>query len=477
MTTVRTRVLIADDTPAIHEDYVKILCPAAVDTGLADLQAAIFGPESRPAVATTAFELTSALQGQAAETCVLQSLAEHRPFAVAFIDMRMPPGWDGLETIEHLWRADPRIQVVICSAYSDHDWRDIIERLGVSDRLLILKKPFDPSEVLQCATALAHKWDSERIVEAHIDSLEKEVQAGAVSLTEARERIGEERRRREALQAELQLAQKLESIGRLAAGIAHEINTPVQYIGDSINFLHSAVGEMQALLGAYRAAIQEMQPPASASLVESLAERESAADLEFLSEEVPKSFTRTREGVDRVADIVRAMKEFAHPPASVHAAADLNHAIETTLLIARNEYKYAAMPLTTFDALPEICCNIGEINQVVLNLIVNASHAIADAGRDATTGTITISTRLDGEFAEIVVADNGCGIAPDHRSKIFDPFFTTKDVGRGTGQGLALVRSIVVDRHGGRLAVDSEVGVGTAFHVWLPVQSSAETVS
>jgi two-component system, NtrC family, sensor kinase len=167
------------------------------------------------------------------------------------------------------------------------------------------------------------------------------------------------------------------------------------------------------------------------------------------------------------------MKEFAYPDAVEQSPADLNHALETTLTVARNEYKHAARVKTQFGELPPVVCNVGELNQVFLNLIVNAAHAIQDAGRDAVSGCISITTQSTAQWAEITIADNGCGIAPENLEKIFDPFFTTKAVGRGTGQGLALARSIVQDRHGGRLDVETALGIGTRFVVRLPVHGRA----
>lgn len=271
------------------------------------------------------------------------------------------------------------------------------------------------------------------------------------------------------VEVELRLAQKLESIGRFAAGLAHEINTPIQYVGDSVHFLQSAFGDLSSLFHAYRTMTTSLRDT-SADATNRLAALEAACDYEFLIQEVPKAFARSLEGTERVASIVRAMREFAYPHGEEHVAADLNHAIATTLTVARSEYKYAAHIDLQLGELPPIVCNLGELNQVFLNLIVNAAHAIQDSDKDACTGCITITTRLVGETAEIAISDNGCGIAPENLEKIFDPFYTTKEVGRGTGQGLAIARSIVVDRHGGRIEVSSTLGAGTRFVVLLPVR-------
>jgi PAS domain S-box-containing protein len=287
---------------------------------------------------------------------------------------------------------------------------------------------------------------------------------------ELQDKLVDEMKERALVVIELQLAQKLESVGRLAAGVAHEINTPIQYVGDGVYFLRSAYEDFNKLLDGWRNAIDALvDSPEHVALRLEVAELTAKHDLEFLRAEIPKAFERTSDGVQRVTNIVKAMKEFAHPDANEHSPADLNHAIETTLLVASNEYKYFAKVHTRFEELPAVVCNIGELNQVFLNLIVNAAHAIHDAGRDLSTGEITISTAVDGDEAVIRVRDNGCGVPAENLSKLYDPFFTTKEVGRGTGQGLAITHSIVVDKHGGTIAVSSGAGTGTEFMVRLPI--------
>ena len=279
--------------------------------------------------------------------------------------------------------------------------------------------------------------------------LERTAESRTASPGQANEQPGEQMRLHQPAADELGLAQKLESVGRLAAGIAHELNTPIQYISDSMHFLKSAFGELAAALG-----------PAP-----------KGPDLAFVCEEVPLAIERVLEGTEYVVGIVRAMKEFAHPDGGEKTPADLNRALQTTLLIARNEYKYVAVAELQAGEIPEVMCNVGELSQVFLNLIVNSAHALADAGRDSETGRITIRTSLEGEWVLITFTDNGCGIPPSIMQKIFDPFFTTKEAGRGTGQGLAIARSIIVDKHGGRIEVGSEPGRGTCFTVRLPVEA------
>jgi PAS domain S-box-containing protein len=285
------------------------------------------------------------------------------------------------------------------------------------------------------------------------------------------EQLTAEMQERERMAIELRLAQKLESVGRLAAGIAHEINTPIQYVGDSVTFAQSAHAELSELLASCIAAIDRIA--AGESPVEVLADfrrLREATDLEFLSAEIPRAFERTLDGIQRVADIVRAMKEFAHPGHVEQTAADINHAVLTTLTVARNEYKYSAQVETRLGELPDVVCNVSELNQVFLNLIVNAAQAVRESGKSAADGRISVTTEQVRDHVRIRIADNGCGIPKENLEKIFDPFFTTKAVGLGTGQGLAIARSIVVEKHGGAIEVESEPGMGTAFILSLPVE-------
>jgi two-component system, NtrC family, sensor kinase len=287
---------------------------------------------------------------------------------------------------------------------------------------------------------------------------------------ELQERLVNEMRERERMASELRLAHRLEAVGQLAAGIAHEINTPVQYVGDSMYFLKSAVHDLEVLLEAYRKEFNAL--PAQASLLvarERIREAEAHADIDFLRDEVPKAFELALDGIGRVTHIVHAIKEFAHPDPREQASANLNHAIETTLIVTRSEYKYCATVETHLGEIPEVVCNVGELNQVIVNLIVNAAHALHAAGKDASTGRITISTELQNDLVLIRVADNGGGIPEQNLERIFDPFFTTKEVGKGTGQGLSIARSIIVERHGGRLEVKSQPGDGAQMSIYLPI--------
>jgi len=275
------------------------------------------------------------------------------------------------------------------------------------------------------------------------------------------------------LERELNQAQKLESVGRLAAGIAHEINTPVQYVGDNIEFLQIAYGTLIDVAKIFQRLVEHGRarpiPPGLLAEADGLA---GSANIDYLAEQVPRAIEQSIEGIGRISTIVQAMKEFSHPGIAEKMDVDLNQCIRSTATVSRNEWKYVAdLELELDDALPQVPCLPGEFNQAILNIIVNAAHAIGDVvGSGAEhKGKITISTRRDGAWAEVRIADTGTGIPEEIRARIFDPFFTTKEVGRGTGQGLAIARSVIVDKHGGTISVESEAGQGSVFTIRLPI--------
>jgi len=273
-------------------------------------------------------------------------------------------------------------------------------------------------------------------------------------------------------QAQLIQTAKLSALGQLAAGITHEINTPMQYIGDSVYFLQQAFDNLLAAFTTVQARVSAgAATEPHGDLTAAAREAEKTVDISYLREKVPRAFERTLEGIARVSAIVGAMREFAHPGTKDKASVDLNHALRSVLTMSHNKYEYVADVHVDFGDLPPVPCHLGEINQVFLNLILNAAHAIGDTVRDTgKKGTISIRTRSDGEWVRISIEDNGCGIPESARDKVFDPFFTTKQVGEGTGQGLFIARSIVVDKHGGKLSFESQVGRGTRFDIELPLR-------
>jgi PAS domain S-box-containing protein len=275
------------------------------------------------------------------------------------------------------------------------------------------------------------------------------------------------------LEVQLLQAHKLESIGQLAAGIAHEINTPTQYVGDNTRFLEKAFSDIAGPLRSLGPLLKAAREGAvTAELLDRLESEAGSADLEYLLEEIPTAIGQTLEGVERVSRIVRAMKDFSHPGSSEKSPTDLNRAIESTVTVARNEWKYVADLVTDFDPdLPLVPCLVSEFNQVILNLVINSAHAIGQANGEtgSARGLITITTRRGDGVAEVRVQDTGTGIPEAIRDRVFDPFFTTKGVGHGTGQGLAISHQVIVKKHGGTIDFETEVGQGTTFVLRLPL--------
>jgi len=284
---------------------------------------------------------------------------------------------------------------------------------------------------------------------------------------------------RNMLREQLHQAQKLESVGQLAAGIAHEINTPIQYVGDNVRFLKDSFQDLKGLLTAYDQLYREVKSNAlNSEAIQKLETAIGMLDTDYLLDEIPKAIEQTIEGVDRVSSLVGAMKEFSHPGTKQKIPLDINHAIENTITVARNEWKYVADLETDFDlSMPLIPCLPGEFNQVILNLIVNSAHSIGDVVNKggAEKGKIFVQTKNCLECAEIRIQDTGSGIPEDVRARIFDPFFTTKEIGKGTGQGLAIARSVIVDKHGGSIHFETEEGQGTTFVIRLPHNGKALT--
>ncbi|HCY85717.1 MAG TPA: hypothetical protein DHV36_11330, partial [Desulfobacteraceae bacterium] len=354
---------------------------------------------------------------------------KQKSFGLVIADISMPV-MDGLAMTEEVVRTMGTEVIIMTGKINRFSYDQVVAK-GASD---YIQKPFSPEELVL------------RI-----------------------ERVLRERQlKKEAIrhQNEQAQSQRLESIGQLAAGIAHEINTPIQYIGDNTTFIRESFDDLRrmirTLLDLYDAARENRGDPGP--LDQGLLDRVSTAleetDFEFVNEELPVAIDQTLEGVSRIKEIIKAMKDFSHPGATDHTLANINDCIQSTATISKNEWKYVAdLELDLDPALPEIRCNPGELNQVILNIIVNACHAIADRqeekredegrqeGNDTKRGKIGIRTRWQGKAVEIRIFDTGAGISEKIVEKIFDPFFTTKEIGKGTGQGLAIVRSIVVNRH------------------------------
>ncbi|TMQ08916.1 MAG: hybrid sensor histidine kinase/response regulator [Deltaproteobacteria bacterium] len=388
------------------------------------------------------YDLTTVNQGAAALTAVDRAHAAGQPFSVVFLDVRMPPGIDGVETAARLWRDHPDLEIVLCSAHNDYSWDDLARALGPTDHLLVLRKPFDAIEVRQLAASLSEKWCRGRRLARQIRELDAAIQA------EVEARLAERARH----EAELRRRERLEVLGRLAAGLVHEISAPAQLASASLDVLAEIA---DGLAGC--------------------AAGERPQDLAALTADLPSVLDNAQLAIGRIHALVKRMRaQIRQQPEQAFKPSNLDHAIRAALALAEGEYKYCAEVALELAALPPIHCDEADISQAVLNLVINAAHAIRDArGGAGPLGRITISSCTGGSFVEIAVADTGTGIRPEHRDRIFEPFFTTKPIDQGTGQGLAIVHACVVDRHHGSLSFDTEVGRGTIFRIRLPIAGIA----
>jgi two-component system, NtrC family, sensor kinase len=352
------------------------------------------------------------------------------------------------------------------SSSNEYDDKATIARL--QSKLIAQQKTIET--LMNAAEQRSSAGPASMEVLSHNLNLERVVQ----HKTEILRRQGEELKRAlqdlQLTQARLLQAQKLESVGQLAAGIAHEINTPTQFIGSNIEFLEESFAALQRLINSLQKVLQAIT--LESPLAETSREAEillAELDWEYLEKEIPAAIRESKEGIKRVTTIVQAMKEFSHPGSKEKAFYDLNKIIKTTITVASNEWKYCAEIETHLEQnLPQVFCLADEIGQVFLNILVNASHAITGKNKDGgEKGRITISTRQLAKYVQICIEDTGIGIPENIRERVFDPFFTTKAVGMGTGQGLAIAHDVIEKKHGGTLSFTSEMGKGTVFTILL----------
>ncbi len=429
------RILVIDDNRAIHDDFRKILSPAR---GLIDQAETEFfsGPEPLPHQPT--FEIDSAFQGEEGIAALKLALEQGRPYAMAFVDVRMPPGMDGIETAERLWQLCPDLQIVICTAHSDYSWQQMIARLGHRDRLLVLKKPFAAIEAQQLACALCEKWRLTRDSQKRLMETEKLVEERTSELRDTNGRLETEIEQRRQAERHLIRTQRLESIGTLASGIAHDLNNMLSPILMSAQLLRDAV--------------------------HSEAHREMVATIETSAE--------------RAAAVVRQVLTFARGVEGQRVLMQPRHLLREISAIVAGTFPKNIRVLC--DLPKDLGCteaDATQLHQVLMNLCVNARDAMPDGG------TLRISAEnveIDEEFARITpdahaggyvtlrIADTGSGIPPAIIEKIFDPFFTTKPLGKGTGLGLSTVLGIVKG-HGGFVDVRSAPGRGSTFEICLPL--------
>ena len=351
--------------------------------------------------------------------------------------------------------------------------RDEVGRLARAFDTMVVRLRTSISDIRQLA-------DQKRLVtEQANQELERQIEQRTRELRRANAKLSREMDDRAAMEIELRHAQKLESVGRLAAGIAHELNTPIQFVTDSCTFIEGASTSFIDVIARAKGAFERLAAGTTSPELESegFATDLDTADFSYLAEQVPPAVVRALDGLTRMATIVHSMKEFSHPDQTEKTLGDVNRGLLATIEIARNEYKYVADVTTELGELPSVMCHIGELNQVFLNIIVNAAHAIGDANPDGSRGTIAIRTWIDGDDVKISISDTGGGIPVAIRDRVFDPFFTTKEVGKGTGQGLAIARSVIVDKHAGRIELDTALGRGTTFTLTLPYRAAEQAAA
>ena len=440
---VNNRILVVDDNPAIHEDFRKVLGGSrAPQPELVLAEAALFGDEQTP-VAAAEFELHSAHQGQEALQMLEQALAEGRPYAMAFVDVRMPPGWDGIETVTRIWQVYPELQVVICTAYSDYSWEEMLRRLGASDNLVILKKPFDNVEVLQLAHALTRKWELHRQAQLKLGELADIVAQRTRELEAANQDLRREIEERSRTERQLRHAQKMEAIGQLAAGVAHDFNNVLTVIHGHASMLSLRLGE---------------QGPHARSIAE------------------------IRSSAERAANLVRQLLMFSRKQVMQFRSVELCEVIRSVSSMLRQLVgEHISLETTCAAALPPISADRGMIEQVIVNLTINARDAMPHGGRVLIqAGAVTLQGDLapahpdarPGRFVCLKITDTGCGMDAQALSHLFEPFYTTKEAGKGTGLGLATVYGIV-KQHQGWIEVQSQPNAGTTFQIFFPVSEQA----
>jgi signal transduction histidine kinase len=424
--------LIVDDTPSVHQDFRLLLSNSQGGTSLDELAAATFGTSHPPRSPGHPFEVDSAFQGEEGIRSVRAARADGRPYAVAFVDIRMPPGIDGVETTERLWREDPELQVVLCSAYTDYSWEEVVQRLGISQRLLILHKPFKSLEVRQMAHALAEKWELLRRDRQRLEALEQ-----------AHARLQRETEERMRLEARLAHAQRLEALGRLAAGLAHEVNNPLSFVVGNLHHVQREVGALAA-----------GQP------VEDVGELQDACH----------DALRGCERIQRLVQDVRSFSRVGSQPTQ-RMDVDVGEVMGEALAMANLAQVPRLQVVRDLRPVPRAVADEHGLGQVFLNLIVNAAQALKGKGGPAEP-ILRVATGLHGEDrVKVEVQDNGPGIPAEHLGRIFEPFFTTKPVGEGTGLGLSICHGIISGL-GGELSVESQPGQGATFRILLPAAPS-----
>jgi signal transduction histidine kinase len=433
------RILVVDDNPNIHKDFQTILLEENESTTLDALRDEVFGNTKSESQTRSVFELDFASQGKEGCEKVRQACSENRPYELAFVDMRMPPGWDGLKTIENIWQIDPKVQIVICTAYSDYSWGDITERLGKSENLLILKKPFDSAEVAQLAVALTEKWNLARQASMKMEQLEQMVKERTDELTEANNQLKQEIAERE--QAELRLAQLLKKVDNVnaelkdfASIVSHDLKAPLRGIKVLANWI----------LEDCRDKFDE----------------KANEQMNLLLSRVE----RMHNLIDGVLQYSRAGREEAKGPVQVNLEQFVPEVIDMVNPPENIKVNVDGMP-------PLIECQETHMMQLFQNLLNNAIKYM-----DKSEGFIKIGCAEEGNFWKFSIADNGPGIEEKHFERIFRMFqvISDKEESEGTGVGLTVAKKIV-ELYGGKIWVESKVGQGSIFFFTLPKQEQEIT--
>lgn len=559
---VNHRILVVDDNPAIQEDFRKILCPGVSVTvdALRGMEAELFGTEPAE-TPTVAFEMDSALQGQEALTRVKAAQAEGRPYSMAFVDIRMPPGWDGVETIAQIWKEHPEIQVVICTAYSDYSWEEIIRKLGESDNLVILKKPFDNVEVLQLAHSLTKKWAMTRQASTRLAELDEMVERRTQELVRANQHLESEIERRKQVEISLRDSEERfrKAFETVPVALAIMRSEDRRYLDVNQSFIQLSGRTKQDILGrtpedlgmaiedgtdVFKAAIagrkiRELevelkrqdgcnrqvvvsidsvvlgdQPCLLAVLMDVTEHKHLEAQLRHaqkmeavgqlaagvahdfnnlltvihgyaslqlanagLNQEVSRAFAEVKAASERASALTRQLLAFSRKQVMERKRADVKSIIlNVRKMLGRIVGETVQLECQCAEQVPAIKADESNLEQVLMNLVVNARDAMPNGGRITISAGSTVlqthdlafnSNRRTGSFVVIAVADEGCGMDEATQARIFEPFFTTKGVGRGTGLGLSTVYGIV-EQHEGWVEVKSAVGAGSTFSVYLP---------
>lgn len=437
------RLLVVDDNPDIHEDFRKILGQDPLARSMADAEAALLDLEPESG-GHDGYAIDCAAQGQDAILRVEELIAQSQYYSVAFVDIRMPPGIDGVEAAQRMWAVDPDLQIVFCTAYSDYSWEGMVRRLGQNHCFLVLKKPFDTIEVRQVALALSEKRRLFRENAQCVRNLEARVKERTTELEVAHRNLHQEMQDRLLLEKGLRQSQKLEALGRLAAGIGHEINNPLSYVMNNLELVQHQAAGIERIFDA--------------------SQRES----------IYGAIEEALLGAQRIKQVVRGLRLFSQSSESPPTEADVNACIRAAMAMVRSELRHKAAMVEDLPEVPHVVGDPPRLEQVFVNLLLNAVQAIPK--RHSRPGQIQVMVRcIDGQTVEASVADNGCGIANADLEHIFEPFFSTRPTGEGSGLGLWVCKN-VIESFGGSIAVESSVDSGTVVRLFLSVARGDTTL-